>query len=84
MELDTPDRIIKTEEVNEPVIFDNLPIIPIDKPQKKVFFFKRIEGSNTRFDAMIQIGDRELHLDAVEAGTENAVWEVTNGLYLYR
>ncbi|KAF4492492.1 hypothetical protein CGGC5_v001877 [Colletotrichum fructicola Nara gc5] len=84
MELDTPDCIIKTEEVDEPVIFDNLPIIPIDKPQEKVFFFKRMEGSNARFDAMIQVGDGELRPDAVEAGTENAVWEVTDGLYLYR
>ncbi|KAF3804761.1 hypothetical protein GCG54_00012255 [Colletotrichum gloeosporioides] len=84
MELDSLDRIIKTEEVDEPVIFDNLPIIPIDKPQEKIFFFKRMEGSNARFDAMIQVGDGELRPDAVEAGTENALWEVIDGLYLYR
>ncbi|KAK2758106.1 hypothetical protein CKAH01_16902 [Colletotrichum kahawae] len=84
MELDTPDRIIKTEEVDDPVIFDNLPIIPIDKPQEKIFFFKRMEGNNARFDAMIQVSEGELRPDAVETGLENAVWELIDGLYLYR
>ncbi|KAF4806472.1 hypothetical protein CGCSCA5_v014352 [Colletotrichum siamense] len=82
--VDAPDNIVYAEGTSEPLNFSNLTIIPINKPREEIFFFKRMEGSNARFDAMVQVGGGELRPDAEEAGLKSAIWEVIDGVYLYR